>query len=151
MPLNFLLKCYQVGALCYIWHLPDTVLYICDIWSQLLTLKHIATIVTQKSEKCSLTFCNDWFFERYLERIYIYFFFFFNVASGGLYFSICLLWQITITLRTGYGCTHEYTFSHHLTYFSNVGVNHITTLLFLGGNTFLLRHWMDRRAKSDLR
>ena len=33
--------------------------------------------------------------------------FFFNMASGGLYFSICLLWHITSTLITGYRYTHE--------------------------------------------
>ena len=27
------------------------------------------------------------------------------MASGGLYFSICLLFHITSTLRAGYGCT----------------------------------------------
>ena len=36
-------------------------------------------------------------------------FLFFNMASSGLFFSICLLWHITSTLRTGYRYTHEYT------------------------------------------
>ena len=48
------------------------------------------------------------------------------MASGGLYFSICQLWHIIGTLRSGYRCTHEYTifliFSPSRLMSSNAGV-----------------------------
>ena len=44
-------------------------------------------------------------------QVFIYYYFF-DMASGGLYFSICLLWHITSTLRAGYRCTHMKTIFH---------------------------------------
>ena len=74
------------------------------------------------------------------------------MASSGLYFSICLLWHITSTLRTGYRYTHECTIFLSIFFpslLSSCFGNHLMEM-FLQLGLFLLHVHSSSRCPLDI-